>query len=159
PQAPRDRLQDVSRWLTQAAFDLTQIGIRYARAFAELAQREPRIASLIANELAEIVQPRVERLSGFGFGHAVPATCLAAISRSSASTTPCSCGRADESSVSNSRSRSRLGARSSADSSGRFASVVSATSCSRPSGQCNSIAGASGGGTRVSTTLDRPDSL
>src|SRR5262245_19611498 len=112
-QASRDRLEDVSRWLAQAAFDLTQVGIRYTRAFAELAQREPRVAALIANELTEIVQPRVERLSGFGFGHAVPATCLAAISRSSASITPCSSRRADESSVSNSRSRSRLVARSS----------------------------------------------
>src|SRR6185503_11064256 len=94
-QTPRDALQNFRRGLAQAALDLTQIGIGDTGALAQLAQRQARVPSLIANELAEVVQAGVERLRSHP---AVPATCLAAISCSSASMTVCIVRRSSESS-------------------------------------------------------------
>src|SRR5262249_55140793 len=100
-QTASDGLEDVGRWFAQSALDLAQIRIRNSRALAELAQRKTRVSALIANELTEIAKARLDRLERFRRHHAVPATCLAAISRSKASMTLCMSRRRLDSSRSN----------------------------------------------------------
>ena len=102
-QALGDRLQDLGRRLAEAPLDLAEVRVRDAGRLAQLAQREAGVAALVADELAEIVQPRLERVRGH---QGVPATCRDAISRSNVSITPWSWWRISESSRSKSRRRS-----------------------------------------------------
>src|SRR6202022_3986421 len=60
PQRACDRLEDLGARLPQTAFDLAQVGIGDPGQLAELPQRQPCRAPLIADELTEVVQPRVE---------------------------------------------------------------------------------------------------
>ena len=73
-----DRLQDLGRRLAEPPLDLAEVRVRDAGGLAQLAQREARVAALVADELAEVVQPRLERCPSGISG--VPATCRDAIS-------------------------------------------------------------------------------
>src|SRR6187431_1701185 len=71
-----DLLQDLGARLSQSAFDLAQVRIRDARALTEVAQRKSRIPPLLADELAEIAEPALDRL-----GHKRPPTFLVDFAR------------------------------------------------------------------------------
>src|SRR5207249_2633892 len=154
-QPARDALQDLGGRLAQPALDLAQIRVGDAGQLAELAQRQTCVAALIANEVAEVVQPRFEKLRRLGSHPVLPETRRSASTRSIASITRCSWPRTSERWPSNVRSALRVSVISSSEIAGRFASVVSTTSCSRPSGQCSSIVGASAAGApRVVAMVD-----
>ena len=115
-------------------------GFEMPAQLAQLAQRQPGVAALVADELAEIVEPRsrasrTTRASSRGPGN-LPGGDLA-LERVDHAVQLARAGRR-----AHARTRAAsasVDASSSAESAGRFASVVSATSCSRPSGQWRSI--------------------
>ena len=69
------RLEDLGRRLAQTPLDLAEVRIGDAGELAQLAQRQARVATLVANEVAEVVQARLERVQRLGVHPAVPATC------------------------------------------------------------------------------------
>src|SRR3954470_941628 len=157
PQPASDALEDLGRRLAQAAFDLAEVRVRDARELAQLAQRQARVAPLVADEPAEIVEPRFERVQRLVLHPAVPATRRSAITRSMTSITTWIRLRRSESSRSNCCSDSSVALSSSSETPGSFASVLSITRSSRPSGQCSSITGGSvTGAPRVLVIDERP---
>src|SRR5688572_16772106 len=56
-QPLRDRLKHFGRGLAQPAFDLAEIRVGDVRDLAELAERQARVAALVAYELAEVGAP------------------------------------------------------------------------------------------------------
>src|SRR5205823_3065265 len=56
-----DLLEDLGRWLAQAALDLAQIRVRDSGQLREASQREPVVAALLTDELAEVT-PTISQL-------------------------------------------------------------------------------------------------
>ncbi len=57
-----DALQDLGRRLAQPSLDLAEVRVGDAGELAQLPERQPRVATLVADEVAEVVQPRFEEL-------------------------------------------------------------------------------------------------